>query len=448
MWYFGGCDRILAMGGLSHFYLIRPKAFHEEREMSLRSLLQTDCKGISFMVEDVVNPEICGVLGGNAPDVGGSAVGVIEGTPSSKEGSYKGSENSQHSPRVENGNSTDEYLATRISRKPKPDLVVDVKVVIPEPRSILKRFRSACPQKSQPASRSASEAPLVNTKGSLSKHLKILRPSTSLGSSKAPNVISTAHASSQAKEKGLERSATPIDPIVGASPVQATGQSRFKLLECFHARTPLAPSMVEGLPATYIPRWKITHSIVVGTPEIPRDFMAHALPPSHRFMNSALDLKIFDDQYCLSICEGIFRGAGMLQRVNAFKDKNEGLLSLGAELWMLKRSCWRGRYMEKTWEREQVGWLAERERLASDVKHYKDAAFVSAANVDLLYADLGIAQEDRVQRHLERIYRAYRDVGYQAGLKDGYSYTSQGLQRKETPNYISKVKKDLAKLDE
>ncbi|MFS8034798.1 hypothetical protein Hanom_Chr17g01585451 [Helianthus anomalus] len=39
------------------------------------------------------------------------------------------------------------------------------------------------------------------------------------------------------------------------------------------------------------------------------------------------------------------------------------------------------------------------------------------------------------------------DAGYQAGLKDGYSYSSQGLKRKETPLYNSKGKKQLAKLN-
>ncbi|KAM0011736.1 hypothetical protein Hdeb2414_s0002g00049571 [Helianthus debilis subsp. tardiflorus] len=322
------------------------------------------------------------VLGGNAPDVGGSTAGVIEGTPSAKKGSSMGSEDSQHSPPMEDVSSGDEYLGTRLSWKRKPDPVVDVNVVIPEPRSILNRLRSASPQKSQPTSRAASQAPLVNTKGSLLKHLKILRPSSSLvsgpflGSFKAPIMISTAHATSQAKRKGLETSATPIDPIFGASPVQATGQSRFKLPEYFRARTPLAP-----------------------------------------------------------------------------------FLSM----------------MEKTWEREQAGWLAERERLLTDVKHYNDVFFVSVADLDVLYVHLGIAQEDSqklaAERHwlsslgfglflsafsqseeykgsLERIYRAYRDMGYQVGLKDGYSYSFQGMKRKETPNYNSKAKKHLAKLDE
>ncbi|MFS7935908.1 hypothetical protein Hanom_Chr05g00409081 [Helianthus anomalus] len=48
---------------------------------------------------------------------------------------------------------------------------------------------------------------------------------------------------------------------------------------------------------------------------------------------------------------------------------------------------------------------------------------------------------------LEHIYRAYRDVGYQVDLKDGYAFSAQGLDRKENPLYNSKSKKRLSKLD-
>ncbi|KAF5820245.1 hypothetical protein HanXRQr2_Chr01g0000041 [Helianthus annuus] len=102
-------------------------------------------------------------------------------------------------------------------------------------------------------------------------------------------------------------------------------------------------------------------------------------------------------------------------------------------------------------EQNERAWRDEKERLLADVKYYKEAASVSIADINILYADLGIAQDDSqklaVERHwlqsqrfglflsafsqsedfkgsLERIYRAYRDVGYQSGLKDGYSYSS------------------------
>ncbi|KAF5783496.1 hypothetical protein HanRHA438_Chr11g0521041 [Helianthus annuus] len=140
-------------------------------------------------------------------------------------------------------------------------------------------------------------------------------------------MIPAAPASSEVKGKGQEVSVAPVDPVVEASPVQATGQSRSKLPECFQARSPLAPLFAKWLPAAYIPRWKITPSTVVDTPEVARNFMAHALPPSHGFMNFALDPEILDDQYSLSINEGFFWSAGMLQRVNALRDENKGLLS-------------------------------------------------------------------------------------------------------------------------
>ncbi|KAJ0508036.1 hypothetical protein HanIR_Chr11g0512881 [Helianthus annuus] len=41
---FNFLESILAMGGLSSFYLTRPKTFYEGREMSLWSLLQADCR--------------------------------------------------------------------------------------------------------------------------------------------------------------------------------------------------------------------------------------------------------------------------------------------------------------------------------------------------------------------------------------------------------------------
>ncbi|KAM0014449.1 hypothetical protein Hdeb2414_s0035g00727641 [Helianthus debilis subsp. tardiflorus] len=51
------------------------------------------------------------------------------------------------------------------------------------------------------------------------------------------------------------------------------------------------------------------------------------------------------------------------------------------------------------------------------------------------------------KRRIWLVYRAYRDVGYQAGLKDGYAYFAQGLGSKETPLYNFKAKKHLSKLD-
>ncbi|MFS7923676.1 hypothetical protein Hanom_Chr03g00263581 [Helianthus anomalus] len=90
---------------------------------------------------------------------------------------------------------------------------------------------------------------------------------------------------------------------------------------------PLAPLFADALPVPYVPMWKITQSSVVGNPETARDFLTHAVPPSHRFMNSALRDDLFDDQYIMSLCEGLFRGVGMLRRVDDLRKENEGLES-------------------------------------------------------------------------------------------------------------------------
>ncbi|MFS7929172.1 hypothetical protein Hanom_Chr04g00329341 [Helianthus anomalus] len=233
------------------------------------------------------------------------------------------------------------------------------------------------------------EALPVNTKGSLSKHLKTLASGslpvswlqysffftfyavlgfllsfyplpiffTLHGSSKAPIIIPAAPVTSQAKGKGPKISAAPIEPVVPTSPTQAISQSMFQLPACFRARTPLAPLFAEGCPPPYIPRWKITTSTVVNTPEIVRDFMSHALPPSHRFMN---------------FCRVVNAEQNLLEK----EEK------------------------EKAWEEERAGWMVEMERLVGDVKHYKVVGSVS------------------------------------------------GMKRKETPHYNSKAKKKLAKLDE
>ncbi|MFS7916510.1 hypothetical protein Hanom_Chr02g00177971 [Helianthus anomalus] len=40
-------------GGLSPFYPARPKVFYEGKEMTLWSLLQADCRGVSYVVDGV-----------------------------------------------------------------------------------------------------------------------------------------------------------------------------------------------------------------------------------------------------------------------------------------------------------------------------------------------------------------------------------------------------------
>ncbi|KAJ0436469.1 hypothetical protein HanHA300_Chr16g0591161 [Helianthus annuus] len=58
-----------------------------------------------------------------------------------------------------------------------------------------------------------------------------------------------------------------------------------------------------------------------------------------------------------------------------------------------------------------------------------------------------VSQSEKFRSGLEQVYRVYRDVGYQSGLKDGYLYSAQGLGGKESPLYDSKAKKQLSKLD-
>ncbi|MFS7941962.1 hypothetical protein Hanom_Chr06g00482481 [Helianthus anomalus] len=120
--------------------------------------------------------------------------------------------------------------------------------------------------------------------------------------SKAPIEIPTAPSSSRVRDKTPEISAAHITPAFDVSPLHATGTSK--------------PSHPEGL---------ITPSTIVGTPETARDFLTHDVPLSHKFMNSALRSDLFDDQYSKSLCEGFFRGAGMLQRMDELRRENEEL---------------------------------------------------------------------------------------------------------------------------
>ncbi|KAJ0694500.1 hypothetical protein HanPI659440_Chr15g0609501 [Helianthus annuus] len=77
---------------------------------------------------------------------------------------------------------------------------------------------------------------------------------------------------------------------------------------------------------------------------------------------------------------------------------------------MSRRSFWRGRYnvgvrleeRARAWEQERGAWLSEKERLLAEMKHYKEFASISTADVDILYADLGIAQEDSQKLAIER----------------------------------------------
>ncbi|MFS7899636.1 hypothetical protein Hanom_Chr00s070467g01788521 [Helianthus anomalus] len=129
---------------------------------------------------------------------------------------------------------------------------------------------------------------------------------------------------------------------------------------------------------------------------------------------------------------------------------------------------------KQAWEREMIALVEEKEELAAELKHQREIDYVSYKVLDMMYAEYGLTSDDNQrlakEKHwlitegfraflttvsqseefkgsLEQVYKAYRDVGYQAGLKDGYAYSAQGLGRKETPLYNSKAKKRRCKLD-
>ncbi|KAF5778703.1 hypothetical protein HanRHA438_Chr12g0561911 [Helianthus annuus] len=273
-------EGVLAMGGMSPLYSVRPRAYFGKKEKS------------SWEGEFVY-------VGGSAATERG------EETSSQEEDSSKEVEGSKGSLLSKNSSGDEhEDLESRLIRKRKASTEVSHKAVIPEPRNIRLRLRSASGQKPFPASKATSEVPPTGAKSSLSKHLK----SSSLGNSKAPIVIPAAPAFSRVKDKAPETSVAHTTPATEVSPLRATGTSKLKQPEDLFPRSPLAPMFAEGLPVPYVLKWKITPSIVVGTPETARDFLNHAVPPLHRFMNFALDPNLFDDQYSLSICEGFFRG--------------------------------------------------------------------------------------------------------------------------------------------
>ncbi|MFS7931091.1 hypothetical protein Hanom_Chr04g00352001 [Helianthus anomalus] len=298
-------EGILAKGGLSPAYSVRPKAFLEKKVYFF--LLFLGCwlnRGVEMQV-----------TGGFAQAGGSAAVEGDEGASSD------GEESSPDSLQVKNSSHDDkEDLESRLARKrtavsPKP---------VPAPCDIQLRLRSASGQKAPPATKTASELPPIGVKGSLSKHL---RSSSFVRSSHAPIEIPTAPSSSCVRDKTPEVSVARVTSTFEISPHHATGTSKPSQFEGFAHRSPLAPLFADALPFLYVPKWKITQSLVVGTPETAWDFLSHTIPPFHRFMNSSLGDDLFDDQYSMSLYEGFFRGVGMLQRVDDLRKENEGLKS-------------------------------------------------------------------------------------------------------------------------
>ncbi|KAM0038998.1 hypothetical protein Hdeb2414_s0012g00377031 [Helianthus debilis subsp. tardiflorus] len=301
-----------------------------------------------------------------------------EETPAHDEGSSKEAEKSQGSLRVKGSSGDeDEDFKSLLARKQKVDPTVSLKIVIHEPRNIRQRLKSASGQKPFPATKVTSEVLPTGAKGSLSKHLK----SSSLVREKAPIMIHVAPASFWIKDKALEISVARITPAFDVSPLRATGTSKPMQPEDPFPRSPLAPLFAAALPVPYVPKGKITPSTIVGTPETGRDFMNHVTDAERKLL----------------------------------EEKGESLGEGG------------------------MAWLEEKEELIAELKHHKEAASVSGTDVETLYTDWVIAMEDKQklaqERHwlisqgfglfvfvaskseefkgsLERIYKAYRDVGY------------------------------------
>ncbi|KAJ0778134.1 hypothetical protein HanLR1_Chr02g0068291 [Helianthus annuus] len=366
----------------------------------------------------------------------------------------------------------DEDLESCLARKRKAAQTSSSKQV-PAPRNIRLRLRSSSGQKAFPATKATSELPPTGVKGSLSKHLRLssLVSDPLLGSSNAPIEIPTALSSSRVQDKTPEVSAARITPAFEVSPLHATGTSKPSHLEGFVSRSPLAPLFADALPVPYIPRWKITQSTVVGTPETARDFLAHVVPPSHRFMNSALRVDIFDDQYSMSLCEGFFRGVGMLQRVDELMRENEELRgdlktsqTVAAEL----RCQGAGAMLEqnkRAWARDMAALVEEKEDLVAELKRQKELDSVSQKDLDAMYAEWGITSDDNQKLAKERYWLIIEGFGsfltavsqseeFKSSFEqiyrdysEGYAYSAQGLGRKETLLYNSKAKKRLSKLD-
>ncbi|KAM0009866.1 hypothetical protein Hdeb2414_s0007g00239251 [Helianthus debilis subsp. tardiflorus] len=112
-------------------------------------------------------------------------------------------------------------------------------------------------------------------------------------------------------------------------------------------------------------------------------------------MISALRADLFDDQYSMSLCEGLFRGIGMLQRVDELRMENEGLKSdlktsqtvvteLRCQVVDAERKLQEEKgagvmleQKERAWAREMAALVEEKEDLAAELKHQKELDSVS-----------------------------------------------------------------------
>ncbi|KAM0014357.1 hypothetical protein Hdeb2414_s0016g00496981 [Helianthus debilis subsp. tardiflorus] len=148
-------------------------------------------------------------------------------------------------------------------------------------------------------------------------------------------VKDSSHDDKEDLESRLARKRKAVSP----KPVPAPRDIRLRLRSASGQKAPPAMKATSELPPIGVKGSLSKHlrsssfvsepllSSVVRTPETARDFLSHAVPPSHRFMNSALRDDLFGDQYSMSLCEGFFRGVGLLQRVDDLRKENEGLKS-------------------------------------------------------------------------------------------------------------------------
>ncbi|KAJ0815742.1 hypothetical protein HanPI659440_Chr00c39g0740101 [Helianthus annuus] len=156
-------EGVLAMGGLSPFDSVRPKAFFGKKG---------DCKDVKFMVGDKIEP---GMSRGVERKVPESFVRAGDSAAEGKdeEGFSSEKEDSPSSLQVKGSSDedVDEDFESRLVRKRKAAQASNPKQA-PAPCNIRLRLRSASGQKAFSATKATSELPPTGAKGSLSKHLR------------------------------------------------------------------------------------------------------------------------------------------------------------------------------------------------------------------------------------------------------------------------------------
>ncbi|KAJ0788498.1 hypothetical protein HanPI659440_Chr05g0192421 [Helianthus annuus] len=212
-------------------------------------------------------------------------------------------------------------LGDSLSCKCKSDLVVGAGKVVPEVRNIPSRLRIASNKKSQPTSQTMSEALPIADKVPLSKHLKVLRPSSnlvsrlSLGPSRLRFLFWLLWPCCWLRRK-VKMRMLYLSKLSSYFPSQVSVQSRFHFPSSSRVQSPLALLFAEGYSPPYVPSWNITFASIISTGEIAPDFMSHALTPSQKFMNAVLDPQVFEDQCYMAMCDNFL---GVLGCYRVFK---------------------------------------------------------------------------------------------------------------------------------